>query len=88
MTGFGVAAAVFRLETLSFFRAGKVSVRVNAYLAGADLATAEPIASYYDTLPPAGATAVRQATKALFETVAMQQWKAMRPDMADAVEEP
>lgn len=87
-TTYGVAAAVFRLEALTFVRDGKVVVKVNAYLAGADLSSAEPIAVYRDTLPPAGSAAVRQATKAQFETVAMQQWKATRPALVGATEEP
>ncbi len=90
-TRYGVAAAVFRLEVLSFHRPLKVSVRVAAYLAGADLQAEpppEPIAVYNETLPAAGAVAVRQATKAQMETVALQQWKATRPDLTGATEEP
>lgn len=87
-TSYGVAAAVFRLESLTFHRPAKVSVKVAAYLSGADISTAEPIVVYRDTLPPQGALAVRQATKAQFETVALQQWKLTRPDLTSATEEP
>ena len=86
-TPFGVSMTVFRLESLTFHRPTKVSVRVAAYLAGADLATAEPVRDYRETLPPEGAIAVRQANKAQFETVALQQWKVMHPELSDAAEE-